>query len=171
MAERDRVERSSTADNRVNLGDAASPIQTLIVTVGGRACAVPVQHVLETMRALPIEPIAGAPAFVRGLSVIRGAPIPVVDLGALLGSPMAQERGRFVTLKLGTRQVALAVDQVIGLRTLDRAGLSELPALVRDGGGDLIDGIGAADAQLLVVLRATRVVPEEVWATLVQAAG
>jgi purine-binding chemotaxis protein CheW len=36
------------------------------------------------MRPLPIKPIAGTPGFVRGVSIIRGAPTPVIDLKALL---------------------------------------------------------------------------------------
>ena len=55
-----------------------SPV--LIVMAGARACAIPLDYVAETMRPLPIEPVAGTPGFVRGVSVIRGAPTPVVDL-------------------------------------------------------------------------------------------
>jgi chemotaxis signal transduction protein len=36
------------------------------------------------MRPLRIEPVGGTPGFVRGVSMIRGAPTPVVDLKALL---------------------------------------------------------------------------------------
>ena len=54
-------------------------IPVLVVMVGARACAIPLDHVAETMRPLPIEPVAGTPGFVRGVSVIRGAPTPVVD--------------------------------------------------------------------------------------------
>ena len=76
-----------------------SPV--LVVTVGARACAIPLQHVAETMRPLPIEPVAGTPGFVRGVSVIRGAPTPVVDLRALLENvPNSVTYGRFVTMKL-----------------------------------------------------------------------
>jgi hypothetical protein len=39
---------------------ALSP--SLLCVVGGRSCALPLTHVTENMRALPIEPFAGAPA-------------------------------------------------------------------------------------------------------------
>lgn len=142
----------------------------LIVTAGARACALPLHHVAETMRPLPIEPIAGTPGFVRGVSVIRGAPTPVVDLTALLegGQPSAAH-GRFVTVKVGERRVALGVDGVVGLRILASAQLGELPPMLRDVAADLIEAVGARDAQLLVVLRAARLVPDEVWMTLAAA--
>ena len=145
-----------------------SPV--LVVMVGARACAFPLQHVAETMRPLPIEPIAGTPGFVRGVSVIRGMPTPVVDLKALLeNSDNSPSYGRFVTLKYDTRRVVIGVDSVVGLRNLDSAQLAELPPLLRDVTADLIESFGTLDAQLLLVLHAARIVPDEVWATLAAA--
>jgi purine-binding chemotaxis protein CheW len=139
----------------------------LIVTVGRRACAIGLQHVAETMRPHSIETMSGLPEFVRGVSVIRGAPIPVVDLKALLeDGENSAVYGRFVTVKVGERRVALAVDGVVGLRDLDPAQIGELPPLLRDVDADLVEAIGTCDAQLLLVLRAARIVPDEVWATL-----
>ena len=141
--------------------------QVLIVRIGARVCAIPLHDVVETMRPLPIEPVAGTPGFVRGVSVIRGAPTPVVDLRAVLEDGEGSATyGRFVTLKLGERRVAIGVDGVAGVRNLDSAQLGELPPLLRDVAADLIESIGTRDAQLLVVLRAARLVPEAVWTTL-----
>jgi purine-binding chemotaxis protein CheW len=139
----------------------------LVVMVGARACALPLLHVAEIMRPLPIEPVAGTPGFVRGVSVIRGTPTPVVDLGALLENRANREAyGCLVTLKLGERRFAIGVDSVVGLRSLDTARLGELPPILGDVAAHLIETIGARDAQLLIVLRAARIVPDEVWATL-----
>ena len=142
-----------------------SPV--LVVIVGARACAIPLHHVAEIMRPLPIEPVAGTPNFVRGVSVIRGAPTPVVDLKALLeNGEKSATYGRLVTIKLGERRVAIGVDSVVGLTNLDSAQLGELPPILRDLAADLIEAIGTRDAQLLVVLHAARIVPAEVWTTL-----
>ena len=101
-----------------------------------------------------------------------GAPTPVVDLRALLESgPNSASYGRFVTLKVGPRRVAVGVDGVVGSRSLDAAQLGELPPMLRDVAADLIEAIGTRDAQLLVVLRAARIVPDEVWTTLAAAAA
>jgi purine-binding chemotaxis protein CheW len=139
----------------------------LVVMVGARACAFPLHHVAETMRPLPIKPIAGTPDFVRGVSMIRGAPTPVVDLKALLdNSENSPSYGRFVTLKLDNRRVVIGVDCVVGLMNLDTAQLGEMPPLLRDVTADFIESFGTRDAQLLLVLRAARIVPNEVWTTL-----
>ena len=138
----------------------------LIVAVGSRACAIPLAHVVETMRPLPLEPIAGMPSFVLGLSVIRGVPTPVVDLAAVLGGSLTIAPTRFVVLRLGERVVALAVDRVIGVRELDATRLQEMPPLLRSASADAIEAIGTLDARLLVALRATRILTDETWDVL-----
>ena len=148
---------------------AAEISPVIVVLVGARACAFPLHHVAETMRPLPIKAVAGTPGFVRGVSVIRGTPTPVVDLKALLeNSENSPSYGRFVTLKLDDRRVAIGVDSVVGLRNLDSAQLGALPPLLRDVTADLIESFGTCDAQLLLVLRAARIVPDEVWTTLAE---
>ena len=145
-----------------------SPV--LVVMVGSRACAFPLHHVAETMRPLPIKRVAGTPGFVCGVSVIRGTPTPVVDLKALLENcENSPSYGRFVSLKLEDRRVVIGVDSVVGLINLDSAQLGELPPLLKDLSPDLIESLGSRDAQLLLVLRAARIVPEEVWTTLAEA--
>jgi purine-binding chemotaxis protein CheW len=162
-------EAFEAADSRMTVrASEKSPV--LVVTVGARACAIPLLHVAETMRPLSIEPVAGTPAFVRGVSVIRGAPTPVIDLKALLeNGEHSATFGRFVTLKVGERRVAIGVDGVVGSRNLDSAELGDLPPILRDVGADLIEAIGTRDAQFLVLLRTARIVPDAVWAVLAAA--
>lgn len=138
--------------------------RALVVTAGGRACALRLAEVIETMRPLPIEPVAGARGFLLGVATIRGDATPVVDLAAVLdprsgGGPI----GRLVTIRAGSRQVALAVAAVVGLCDLEAAPLAALPPLLREASADAIEAIGTADAQLLVVLRAARLIPDDVW--------
>jgi purine-binding chemotaxis protein CheW len=146
---------------------ASESSQALFVTAGARVCAIPLEHVAETMRPLPIEPVAEMPGFVRGISVIRGTSVPVIDLAALLESAdVSASYGRFVTLKVAEGRAAVGVRSVVGLRTLDSRQLGELPPILRGAASDIIEAIGTRDAQLLVVLSAARLVPDEIWAAL-----
>jgi purine-binding chemotaxis protein CheW len=126
--------------------------------------------VIETMRPLRIEPIAGAPPFLAGLAIVRGEPMPVVDAACLIGAPAAHP-SRFVTLRTGRRQIALAVDAVLGVRTLAAAELSALPPLTGAVAGEIVAAIGALDAQLVVVLEAARLVPDAVFELVERAAS
>jgi len=138
---------------------------SLLCRVRDVLCAIPVEHVEETMRPLPVESIAGVPVFVRGLAVVRGVPTPVVDAASLL-SGVASHPTRFVTVRTGTRRVVLAVDAVVGIIEIPPDAVDVLPPLFQSHGLDAISAIGVLDADLLLVLRSTRLVPDDVWATI-----
>jgi purine-binding chemotaxis protein CheW len=90
----------------------------LCVQVLGWRCAIPLEHVVETMRPLPVLPLAGAPQLVLGLAVVRGRPLPVVDAAALFGGSAPAAAGRFVSLRAPGRQLVLAVGAVDGVHDL-----------------------------------------------------
>jgi purine-binding chemotaxis protein CheW len=148
----------------VDRAQAASAVHhVLLVRAASWLCALPITGVVETMRALPVRPIAGAPPFVRGVSVIRGALLPVVHLGALLGGPLPGSGGRFVTVRTGARQVALHVDAVIGAKHIEAAALSMTPPLLSEALPSLAEKIGALDGQMVAWLRLAHILPDDVW--------
>lgn len=142
-----------------------SPGYWLMCRVGDRLVAVPLGCVMETMRPLPLQAFSGAPSFILGVSVIRGAVMPVIDVALMLGV-QGGAPGRFVTIRLDDRAVALAVDEVTGVRILDEATLHDVPALLGALDETALSAIGTLDSWLLLVLGEARLVPEAVWATL-----
>lgn len=114
------------------------------------------------MRPLAVEALAGAPEFVSGVAVVRGRPTPVVDLARLL-SDQGGQAGRFVTLRVQERQVAVAVEEVEGIFQLDPREVANLPPLLSHRA---VAAVGRLDAQLLLVLQAGALVPPEVWEQL-----
>jgi purine-binding chemotaxis protein CheW len=147
-------------------GARSVPVLALFVRAGAHMCALALSNIAEIMRPLPIEPLAGAPQVVRGLSIIRGGPVPVVDLGGLLGSQVQGPSTRFVVIRAGKRLVALSVDAVLGIRELASAQIGAMPPLLRDAHAERVEAIGALDAELFLVLNAAHLVPDEVWQSL-----
>lgn len=148
----------------------------LLCRVQRRRCAIPLEHVSEIMRPLPVEPLHGAPASVSGLAIIRGAPVPVVDLALLLSLPAEAKGGaaplappteevvtRYVVVRAGSRQVAVAVDAVDGVTELAQESVQTLPPLLSEAHSGVVSGIGTLDAELLLVLGRSHWVPESVW--------
>jgi purine-binding chemotaxis protein CheW len=127
---------------------------------------VPLGSVIETMRPLPIEPIAAMPPFVLGLSIVRGAAIPVVDAGRILHCAENPSTTRFISLRAGKHTVALAVEAVAGVKEVAIDAVAALPPLLSAGKDELIETIGALDRELLLVLRAGFVVPSAAWIAL-----
>lgn len=137
--------------------------RSLICRVAGRSCALPLQSVIETMRPLPVRPVAGAPDFVLGLSIVRGEPVPVVHAARLLAG-IAHPPTRYVSVRVGERRAILAVDEVVGVSELQPDALSSLPPLLGSR-REVVTQLGTLDKELLCVLDAARLVPDDVWQT------
>lgn len=131
-----------------------------------RICAVPLGHVIETLRPLPVKPFSGSPEFVQGVSIIRGIPTVIVDLGRLLGQAREVAPARLVTVRVGDRQIGLAVEDVLGVQNLPRSLLHSLPPLLANSEPRFVECIGSLEAELLVILEAGRVLPPETWQAL-----
>lgn len=151
----------------IDEGAGTRPISesaAVLVRVGATVCALPIETVVEIMRPLPIDLISDVPPSVLGLSVVRGEPIPVVDLDAFLGAgKTGSESGRFVILRVrpgggeAERRVALLVEAVLGIRHLDPKQLVGMPPLLSRAHADVIGKIGVLDKQLLLALEGGRI--------------
>jgi purine-binding chemotaxis protein CheW len=128
--------------------------------VGGRFSGLPLEHVVEVMRPLPLEHVAEVRPFVRGMSIVRGEPVLVIDARRLLDGGEAASGGRLVSLRVGTRSVALHVDDVVGVRVIARELLQEVPPLLADATDTRI-ALGALDGRLLELLDTARLLPAE----------
>ena len=83
-----------------------------------------------------------------------------------MGSP-SERAGRFVSLRVGDKQVALSVNAVLGIRDLGEVVMMEaLPPLLQRASKEVIETIGTLDEQVLMVLREGWELPDEVWQTL-----
>lgn len=148
------------------MGSGGKAGSLLVCRVGTKLCALPLGCLLETMRPLAVEALAQTADFVSGVALIRGRPTPVVDARKLLGSPSDRPPGRYVTLSLGERVAALAVDAVVGVHDVSEGLLSELPGLLGGSPSSFVAAMTRLDRELLLVLEQARLVPEDVWRRL-----
>ena len=125
----------------------------LLVRLRADLLGLPLSSVAETMRPLPCSPLPGAPPFVLGAALIRGVVTPVVDLAGALGRPQLEAPRRLVTVRAGARAVALAVDDVLGVRRLEAAQLVGLPPLLEPATA-AVSALAVLDRELLLVLEA-----------------
>src|SRR5512140_1357174 len=113
----------------------------LLLDAGGYRCALALPDVAEVMRPLPIEAVTGVPDAVRGIALIRRAPVPVVDLASILQDRPPAACTRLVCVRTGQRTVALGVDRVFGVRELPVSLVSDLPPLLRAARPGVIEAI------------------------------
>lgn len=143
-----------------------SPHAYLLVRCRAWLCALPLAEVAETLRPLPLQPVTGAPAFVRGLSLVRGELVPVVDLAQLLGAQGGAPGGRLVIVRAANRRLALAVDAVLRVLPQELLPSRSVAPLLSKALPAQVTALAVLDGAALAVLESTSVLPEEAWATL-----
>lgn len=159
------------------LGQTTSPAEgaagalALVFRAGSLLCALRLDEVIETLRPLAVRPLAGTPPFVRGVTIMRGVPAPVIDVARLLGGEQA-EVVRFVAVRAERGPLAFATGPVLGIRPADAGsqvrpatgtGLAGTTGLIGGASAALVAGVGTLDAEPLLMLQSMRVVPDEVW--------
>jgi purine-binding chemotaxis protein CheW len=127
--------------------------------VAGRVYGLDVALVREVVRWRPVTPLPGAPSLIDGVLDLRGAMIPVVDLGRALGGPAidATPRARIAVTEIGDRIVGLAVEAAIEVVSVTASDWSAAPALAGETGCSLTDAVvRRPDAAPIVVLSLER---------------
>ena len=150
--------------------DEGTGVASLVFRAGPLLCALRLDEVLETMRPLATRSLAGTPAFVRGISVLRGVPTPVIDVSRLLGGGPAEPE-RYVAVRTERGAVALATGPILGISTVEAEPSGGHPALLGGGNSRLVAGVGTLGTEPLLLLQSMRAVPDEVWEAAAAAAG
>jgi purine-binding chemotaxis protein CheW len=148
-------------------GQALAPavdagVVALIFRAGPLFCALPLDEVIETMRPLPTRPLAGTPPYVRGLTILRGEPSPVIDVTRLL-TGTTSEIDRYVAVRAGRGPVSCATGPVLGVQVVHATPPDGPSTLFTGASRSLVAAVGTVGTEPLVVLRSIRTVPDEVW--------
>src|SRR5262249_48905771 len=90
----------------------------LTFQVGPHRLALDIRRVREVVPRVPLRPLAGAPPWLAGALIYRGAIVPVVDLFRLTGSGQcpAHLRSRILLVPQHRRRPRLPAAQVAALR-------------------------------------------------------
>ncbi|MFD0524727.1 chemotaxis protein CheW [Paractinoplanes durhamensis] len=142
--------------------EVGAVMAALVFRAGPLLCALQLDEVIETMRPLETQPLAGTPPFVLGISVLRGVPTPVIDVSRLLRGDQGEPE-RYVAVQTERGAVALATGEIIGIRNVDTSATGGHPALLGGRSSRLVAGVGTIGAEPLLLLQSMRAVPDEVW--------
>ena len=106
----------------------------LAIRAGGERFAVPLERVREAARPRRITPLPGAPASWRGVALVRGEALGVVDVAAAVGRPPSEPGESPLVVVLRGCDHALLVDAVDGVEPLPEGGpapgAEDAPALL-----------------------------------------
>jgi purine-binding chemotaxis protein CheW len=146
----------------ISAGEDAGAM-SLVFRAGPLLCALRLDEVIETMRPLTVRPLAGTPSYVRGVTIMRGVPAPVLDVALLVGGKEA-DIVRFVAVRTERGPVAFATGPVLGIRPAAADAAPGPSGFYGGASSRLVAGVGTVDAEPILLLQSMRVLPDEVWA-------
>ena len=138
--------------------------ELISVRIGAQSYAIDIMAVREIRGWTAATPLPHAPPHVLGMMNLRGAILPVIDLGARLGLGPASPNASSVVVvaQIGEVQMGLVVDAVSDILTVTE-GLIQTPPDV--GGGEtrhFVNGVMTTDVGIVSLLSLDHVMPADV---------
>ena len=150
--------RSGAAAEGATCGDRAGQEVFGLMQVGEATVAVAVSHLAEVTPVARLGPTVLRSPSLLGMLDLRGRLVPLYDTAALCGMPAATEPPAFAAvLRQDERRVAVGIDAVLGIATLDAGAVQPLETEGTEApvaGGFLHDGavVSAIDVPRLMAM-------------------
>jgi len=145
--------------------DQADIVQLVGFHVGPKLFGTSIQIVSEILLNPAIDPVAGAPSFVKGLVRLRGSVAPIVDLRALLGVPASEsalEKTWLLIVQAEKNKVGFIVDSVTPIIRIKDNAIMPPPDLIRSGKRNkYMRGVAETENGLLVIVNLDHVLLDE----------
>jgi len=139
---------------------AGKTVEVLCFLLAREHYALELRYVHEVFRLSALTPLPHAPAFLMGITNLRGAIYPLVDLRRLFGVPVQglSDLSRVVLIGAVQPELGILADEAQSVLTLREAELREPPATVAGIGREFLRGV-TDDA--LIVLDGQRLLQHE----------
>lgn len=130
--------------------------------IGAQEFCVDIMEVREIRGWTPATALPQAPAFVRGVINLRGAVLPIVDLGARLGLGAADPTARHVIIvaQVQNQIVGLLVDAVSDILTVTDDMIQPTPDVASEMVRNFVRGLLAIDGRMVSFISLDRVLPD-----------
>jgi purine-binding chemotaxis protein CheW len=137
--------------------------ELISVRVHGQAFAIDIMAVREIRGWTGATPLPHSPPHVLGVMNLRGAILPVIDLGARLGlgATSPTPASVVVVAQIGDAQVGLVVDAVSDILTVTEGLIQPTPDIGSDEVRAFVAGVMTIDSGIVSLLRLDQVPPPE----------
>ena len=130
--------------------------------IGKQEFCVDIMSVREIRGWTPATPVPRAPGFMKGVINLRGAVLPIIDLGARFGLSTSEPTARHVIMvaHVGGRMVGLLVDAVSDIIQLTDEAVQPTPDIASDPVKSFVKGLFALDGRMISLIELDRIIPE-----------
>lgn len=130
--------------------------------IGEQEFCVDIMSVREIRGWTPATPLPRAPGYMKGVINLRGAVLPIIDLGARFGLTTSEPTARHVIMvaHVGGRMVGLLVDAVSDIIQLTDEAVQPTPDIASEHVKTFVKGLFALDGRMISLIELDRIVPE-----------
>lgn len=144
------------------VASAAARRELISFRIEQQEFCVDIMSVREIRGWTPATPLPRTPPFMKGVINLRGAVLPIIDLGARLGFSTGEPTARHVIMVVSVddRTVGLLVDAVSDILDLTDDLVQPTPDVASDQVKSFVKGIFAVDGRMISVIEIDRLLPE-----------
>lgn len=130
--------------------------------IGEQEFCVDIMAVREIRGWTPATPLPRSPGYMKGVINLRGAILPIIDLGARFGLTASEPTARHVIMvaHVGGRLVGLLVDAVSDILQLSDAAIQATPDVASELVKTFVKGIFALDGRMISLIALEQIIPE-----------
>lgn len=141
----------------------ASGRELIAFRIGDQEFCVDIMDVREIRGWVPATPLPQAPAYVCGVINLRGAVLPIVDLGARLGFPATAASARHVIIVTQIRRqiIDLLVDAVSDILTVTDDSIQPTPDICSDLVRTFVRGLLTLEGRMISLVSLDEALPEQ----------
>ena len=150
-------------EETVDAPSGADERQIVVFRLGAELYGVEIARVHEIIRMQPVTRVPRAPAFVEGVTNLRGQVIPVVDLRRRFGLPEVERTraSRIVVVDIGDQVAGVIVDGVSEVLRVSTASIEPPSPVVQGIDSEYLHGIAKLSERLVILLDLDRVLARE----------
>ena len=138
-----------------------------------RSYAVDVSLVREIVRSHEVTPLPSAPDLIDGVVELRGALVPVLDLGRVLTGDRSEvtNQSRIVVLDCDGLLMGLCVDAATDVLSVNPSILEDVPELATQAGYNVVRAVVRRESEPPVMVLSVKAIMEKVYRSALEPSG
>ena len=137
--------------------------QLVVFDLAGESYGINIAAVESIIKMQAITQLPRAPYYVKGVTNLRGAVLPVIDLRLRFGLD-AQEvsrQTRIIIITMGKVKVGVVVDGVSEVLSIPEEAIEAIPPTVSTANSAFLKGIARLEQRLIILLELSKVLDIE----------
>jgi len=146
----------------IDMSSADTRFQLVTFQLASEVYGIDIMDVREIVRLQEVRSIPNAPAYVEGITNLRGEIVPIINLRKRFNLDQggnetddALLRG-FLIVELGEQKLGVRIDRVSRVVTVDVDEIRELPKMLSGIGREYIRGVTSEEDRYLIILDINR---------------